>query len=303
VETNKVRGCLTAAGVLLALVLATPAAAQGRGNAFGKGRQVPISPTVTTPDSSSASGAGIGIRQFGTWLDDATLGDPGTGWVAMSLGSYFSPVGHQTDFPVLDGAYGLTRKVQFGATVPYSRFSAADGGGTASGRGDVYLSAKVGLFDDTAKSGMALAITPLVEILSNPDPVDGGRFSWALPVSTEVRMENFRLYGSGGYFSRGAVFGGGAVEVPATDRLVATTALVWTRSLVADPVADALGLGKSRVDITCGAAYALNSSFAVFGSVGRTLSRIDANSATMVLSTGLALSFAGRSPTPPSRPR
>jgi hypothetical protein len=242
-----------------------------------------------------------GVREFGAWLDDATLANPRSGWIAVSLGHYFSTTGHQTDFPVLDGAIGWTPRVQLGLTVPYSRFNAVDGG-SASGRGDVYLSAKVLLRDRTNRPrGTAFAMTPLIEVLSAPDPIDGGRLFWALPVSGEIRLPDFRLYGSGGYFSRGVVFGGGAIEVPATDRLTTTVALTWTRSLADDPVADELGLSSSRMDITGGTAYALNSSFVVFGSLGRTLSRIDANSSTMMLNAGVAFTFAGRASTPPAR--
>jgi hypothetical protein len=54
-------------------------------------------------------------------------------------------------------------------------------------------------------------VAPLVEISSSsPD-----RIGWALPLNVEVRRERVRMYGSGGYFSRGSVFGSFAAEVPA----------------------------------------------------------------------------------------
>jgi hypothetical protein len=279
---------------------AAPAAAQGRGNGLGKGRHEP-SAIVPAGGDTSASGAPSGGREFGTWLDDATLADPGSGWIAVSLGSYFSPAGRQTDFPSLDGAFGWTDRIQFGMTVPYSRFRTVDGQ-TISGRGDVYLSSKLSIWDHTANSsGKAIAMTPLIEVLSEPDPVDGGRLFWAFPVSGEIRRSGYRIYGSGGYFSRGVFFGGGALEIPASERLITTTALTWTRSLASDPVADALGMSPGRVDVTCGASYVLNPSFAVFGSLGRTLSKIDANSATMMLNAGFAFTYAQRGSRPPSR--
>ena len=294
---------LLAVAVVLIALTATPALAQGRGNAFGKGRQKTPS-TSTSVTSTETGGAipagGLGVREFGTWLDDATLADPRSGWLAVSVGRYHSTGGHQVDFPVIDTAVGWTDRVQLGLTVPYSHVSALDGT-HASGRGDVYLAAKILLLDRLSTNGTALAITPLVEVLSDPDPLKGGRHFWGLPVSGEVRASSFRVYGAGGYFSRGVVFGSGAVEVPLTDRLVTTTALSWTRSLAADELADALDLSTSRADLTFGTAYTLNSSVAVFGSIGRTLSRIDANSATMSLNGGVALMFASKGATPPSR--
>ena len=292
---------LLAAAAILIAVAATPAIAQGRGNAFGKGRQKNPSASVTAAGEASGSTVGgPGVREFGTWLDDATVADPQSGWVAVSLGRYQSPTGHQTDFPVVDAALGWSRRLQFGLTVPYSRVSTTEGV-HAGGRGDIYLAAKVSVIDRLREHGAAVAITPLVEILSDPDPLKGGRLFWGLPISGEIRFDGFRAYGTGGYFSRGVLFGSAAVEVPATDRLVTTTALTWTRSLAEDAMADALDLSASRVDLTFASAYSFNPSLAVFGSIGRTLSHIDDNGATLTLNGGVALMFARRSATPPSR--
>jgi len=298
VEPNNRRVGLTAAATLLLVFVAASAAAQGRGNAIGKGRQTPPPTVAPTAGGASSGVINVGAREFGAWLDDATLADPGSGWASIGLARYFSPVGHQTDVPSFDGAVGWTRRVQLGMTVPYSRFSALDGA-TASGRGDVYLTSKIALGDvrDRARR-RTFAITPLIEVLSNPDPLTGKRAFWALPVSAETRAKSFRLYGSTGYFSRGVLFGGGAMEVPATERLVATAALTWTRSLKQDVVADAMGLTAARVDFSGGAAYAWRPSVTIFGSLGRTLSKIDANSATLALNTGLTFKFAAKTSKP-----
>ena len=236
-EPNSNRVGLRAAATLLLVLVAASAAAQGRGNAFGKGRQTPP-PTVASSAGGTSSGViNVGAREFGAWLDDATLANPSSGWASIGVGRYFSPVGHQTDVPSFDGAVGLTRRVQFGMTVPYSRFSALDGT-TASGRGDVYLTSKIALGDVRNRTRRGtFAITPLLEVLSYPDPLTGKRAFWALPVNAETRMASFRLYGSTGYFSRGVLFGGGAMEVPATERLVTTAALT------SGPIAQA---GRSR---------------------------------------------------------
>jgi hypothetical protein len=288
------------------LCAADIAAAQGRGNAFGKGRKGgTVSSGGSTADGTAASGgtiAGTAVREFGTWLDDASLADPGSGWVGVSFGTYSSTGGRQTDFPVFDAAIGLTHRIQVGMTVPsYSRFSAADGT-TFGSRGDIYVNSKISILNRlNASRPSALAVTPLVEILSQPDPRDGGRIFWGLPVSAEMRLDSFRVYGSTGVFSRGAWFAGGAVETPVTDRVIVTGALNFARSIIDAPVADAEGLSSSRVDLTGSAVYVMTPKVAVFGSLGRTLSRIDANSSTMVLNGGLAISFASSNPSPPSR--
>lgn len=272
--------------VLLVLTLAAaPAAAQGRGKGLGKGR---VEVTTAVPSSSGPTAA---IRQFGSWLDDASLLEPGQGWAALSFGHYRMLGGRQTDFPVFDAGYALTPRVQVGASVPLYRLYLADGT-RVHGLGDVYLTAKVSIVDPAqSDSGIGFAVLPLVEVLSHPDPIDGGRLFWALPVSAEIRQEKYRVYGSGGYFSRGAVFGSGALEVPVHDRVIVTGGFIVTRALNDDPIADSLRLSKTRADVTGGAAAILTPAIAAFGSIGRTISGTDENGLSLMLSGGLSFTF------------
>jgi hypothetical protein len=91
------------------------------------------------------------------------------------------------------------------------------------------------------------------------------------------------------------LFAGGALEAAAGSRGSATIALTWTRSLTDIVATDS---GAARVDLSGSASYLLLPSVSVFGGVGRTLSRIDANSATMMLSGGVAWVFAPQTPGP-----
>ena len=276
--------CLIVAGGILSVV--PPALAQGKGKGLAKGRGK--TPTPTVQAASAGAPVATGIRQFGAWLDDASLAEPGGGWAAISLSHFRSSGGRQTDFPIVDGAVGLFPRVQIGITIPYYRLSYADGS-TASGLGDIYLAAKVGLVDpaETA-SGFGLAVTPLVEILADPDPAGQRNFHWGAPVSVEWRQAKYRLYGSSGWFSRGAFFASGAVELPLTSRVTATGALVHTRALNEDSNADAFGLSKTRTDLSGGVAYFLAPTVAVYGSLGRTISAQDANAASLMFSAGVS---------------
>ena len=274
---------------------AAPAAAQGRGNGAGKGRKTPVAAETTAGTTAVLTG---GFREFGSWLDDASIVDPGAGWISVAFGHYTSPGSHQTDFPVADIGFGLNRRAQFGVTLPYSHYGFPDGQG-ASGRGDVYLNSKIVLRNpSTTSNHRGLALTPMIEILSEPDPIHGGRLFWGLPLSGEMRMNRARLYGSTGYFSRGALFASGAVEVPATDRVITTAALVWAHSLSNDTVADSIGLSSTRLDLTGGVAYVLTPNVATFGSIGRTISGVDANASTLMLNGGLSITFAGATQKP-----
>jgi hypothetical protein len=284
---------LVVAGV--ALSGASPAAAQGKGKGLSKGR----GPTpAVAPVSSSASVAvpGAGIRQFGAWLDDASLLEPGSALTAISLGVVRSAGGRQTDFPIVDASIGLTPRVQIGLTLPYYRLTFTDGS-RAAGLGDVYLASKIGVVDPAkTSSGFGLAVSPLLEVLADADPLAGRRFHVGLPVSVEWRQPKYRLYGSSGWFSRGAFFTSGAVEIPLTERVVATGVLSHTRSLKDDPDADAIGMSKARTDLMGGAAFFATPSVAIYGSLGRTISAQDANAASFMLGAGVSMTFAGPTP-------
>jgi hypothetical protein len=224
---------LVLAGV--ALAGASPAAAQGKGKGLGKGRgptpPAPSSASASAPSAASAAAPIFGIRQFGAWLDDASLLETGSASAAVSLGLVRSAGGRQTDFPIVDAGLGLTPRVQLAMTVPYYQLSFVDGS-QAAGLGDVYLAAKVGLIDPAKKttSGFGLAVSPLLEILADPDPTSSRQLHVGLPVSVEWRQPKYRVYGSSGWFSRGAFFASGALELPLTDRVVVTGVLSHTRA-------------------------------------------------------------------------
>ena len=191
---------------------------------------------------------------------------------------------------------GLNRRAQFGGTLPYYRLHFNDGTGVG-GLGDVYLSLKYSLLDPTkSRSKVGVAVAPLVEVLSAPDPATGERFSWAVPVSLEFRGPGYRVYGSAGYFARGAIFSSGAVELPVTDRLIVTGALIQMRSLNDNPAADALGLSKNRLDVAGAAAYFLRPSVAAFGSIGRTIALAGPLGTSLMVNGGVSITFAGVSP-------
>jgi len=288
--------------VTVAALVGAPAAfAQGRGKGLGKGR---LSTPSASPPATAAAAPIAGFRQFGSWLDDASLVEPGTVWAAMSLGHFRWAGGRQTDFPTADAAFGLTARMQLGITVPYYRLSFADGT-RATGLGDTYLVGKVSLIDPaTARHGFGLAVSPLIEILGSPDPVTGGRAYWGAPLNLEWRQPKYRVYGSSGWFSRGAFFASGAVELPLSGRAIATGALIHTRALNDDANADGNNLSRTRTDLTGGAAYFIRPSIAVFGTLGRTISARDANAASLMLNAGASITLASASaPRPRQRQR
>lgn len=287
-----VRGLARSAGVsaLLVFSVAAPAAAQGHGRGLGQTKghaPSPHDPAVEAPVLP-----GTGIRQFGVWLDDATVSPTGRGWATFGIGYSRAPFGHQWDAPSVDAGIGVSRRVQVAVTAPVSRVSYLDGSSTR-GLGDVYLAVKVGLRDPTtAGRTFGVAVAPVVEVLSESSVPEGeGHVFWALPVTFERRFPRFRTYGTAGYFSRGSAFASGAVEVPLGAKVTATGVLSHSRSLKDDPLSDAAGLARTRWDVSGGAVYFLRPNATLYGSLGRTVSRLDANASSLAVGAGVSFGF------------
>ena len=285
-------------GLVLCGLLAQPAAAQGRGNAFGHAKGA-VSAGAAASASSAGSpsaadgGAGpapdTGVRNFGAWLDDASVLAPGGGFTSFSVGYWRLASFTEVDAPSFDVAFGLTKRVQAGASVPVYHASAA-GAPSVRGIGDLYLTSKIQLREPAAGT-FGFAVIPLIQVLS-AEPLPGaGRVSWAVPVSLEYQGTGWRTYGSTGYFSRGSLFASAAVEIAVASRTWVTGTLSQSHSIRDDTSADLLGLSANRTDVSGGATWAASDAVALFGAIGRTLGRDDGSATHLFLSGGLSVSW------------
>lgn len=278
------------AGILL---LPTAVAAQGNGHGHGYGLHKPKGSVSSGPSAAGAPElqvSGTGIRTFGSWLDDASVMEPGQGSVSVAFTYWRTPAYREIDVPVMDGGFGVARRVQFNFSVPYYHAS-EPGGPVARGLGDLYLSAKVQLRDPNASGRhVGFSVTPLLELRSYASP-DSSRASWAFPGSIEVQFARWRAFGSAGYFSRGALFASGAAQAAISDRIAVTGSISRSHSMRRDDLSVALGLAQSRTDVSGSVSVALTPAMAAFGAVGRTISRRDPNSATLTISSGVAFNF------------
>lgn len=279
-RTLLLSGCFA----LCALCTGASAAAQGNGHAYGTLKH-------GTPSSGGASQVqpSAGMRNFGSWLDDASVMTPGNGSLSVSFGWFRSPLFREFDMPVADGGIGLTPRVQFGFSVPYYHVN-EPGGPVVRGIGDLYLNAKVQLREPSARR-IGVAVIPVVEVLSSAPGPDERRFHWAVPISVEMQRTRWRAFGTVGYFSRGSVFASGAVEASVSRRTWITGTLTQSHSTTEDEPGAALVLSRTRTDVSGGASHALTPRIYLFGNVGRTLSRQDANAATITVSGGASVSF------------
>jgi hypothetical protein len=285
----------------VALVLLTPtvvgAQGSGHGHAYGLNKNTGSTPSAAGAPAVTAPGTAT-VRHFGSWLDDASVLPEGRAALSFGFGYWRTPLYREFDVPSVDGSVGLTRRVQFGASLPY--FHAVEPGGLlAHGVGDLYLTSKIQLRDPSSDHHpVGFAITPVVEILSYPPAPAASRGSWALPVSVELQREGWRVYGSTGFFSRGSLFASGAIELALSDRAWLTGTLSQSRIVKNSEAIDAVGLARTRTDVSGGLAVAVSPAWSVYGSLGRTLSRQDPDSATLVLSGGVSWSLAAWNPRP-----
>lgn len=276
----------------LSLLVASPVAAQGNGHAYGHAKRGGGPSAAGKPEvQKGVPIAGTGIRNFGSWLDDASMLPVGQGALNLSFGYWRTPSFNEWDLPVADASIGLAPRVQFGASMPY--FHASEiGGPVARGFGDLYLSAKVQLREPSATDHkLGLSVTPVLEVLTTAPTPDASRMSWALPISAEWQAKRWRTFGSVGYFSRGSLFASGALEVALTDRAYLTGTLTQSHSVKRDDLSAALGYAQTRLDVNGAVSAAISETLTIFGSVGRTLSKRDPNSATIMVSGGVSISF------------
>lgn len=258
-----------------------------------RGQQVPTTSGLLAPapDGSDVAAPTGRVRTLGAWLDDASAMSPGEAWLALSMSKWDMPIATGADAPVVDFSVGLTPHVQTSLSVPFSRVTDRQGG-TFSGLGDLYASTKI-VWRDAASHTMGVAFSPTLELLSESSAAGTGlrRVNWILPVNVERRLGTGRVYGSGGYFTRGVIFASGAYEHVVTDRLMLSGALTHAYATDEDALSGELGLSRRRIDISGTAAYVVAPALVVFGSLGRTILGIDADSTRMLASAGVSVNL------------
>jgi hypothetical protein len=267
--------------------------------------QAPDRPANTAPGASpSTGGQGGGTGppdpnvgsdspvppaspQFGAWLDDASLEGRGTARVTVGAGYWRTPDGRQLDVPMIDAGYDLTDRIHVAAFVPFYR--ARYGGELTTGVDDVYLSTKIIVVNGANAGGrFGFAVSPALEIL-NSGFTTGNRVHWAMPVSAEFRVKpSLRIYGAGGYFSRGAVFGGVAAEWTAP-----TASVVWaalTHSYALETAASFDGsTNRHLANVAVGLTQLVNERVAVYANIGRTISDTSSGSPTIGVAGGISI--------------
>ena len=289
---------VVAAGIVL-LAMPTAAAAQGQGKGQGQGQgqsqgksgqQSNPPPSRSDLPTPAVAQSATGVTPF-AWIDDATLLDPRTVSIAMSVVRWSGSGVSEVDAPVIDVAIGVSRRVHVTATVPRV-VGSDDPSGAAGGAGTTYIGAKVALIDP-AKHRIKLAASPMIEVLSRGvvETSEGQRrLHMGVPASVEIDSGPARLFGGAGFFSRGVWFAGAGAGLRAADKLFLS--IGYNRSWrMSDGLDIPIG-NRARTEMTGGVAYVAAPNLSIFGSIGRTIKTLDENGAGRTISGGVALSFA-----------
>jgi hypothetical protein len=279
-----------------------PVIAQGIGHGqppLDPGRRSSGSTTTTQPSSTQAgtsstllpAGSQTGtlrLQTFGSWLDTAGVSAPGEAWVSISSAYWRSPSLREVDAPAMGVTAGVARRTQIGVSLPYYHVT-DQSGFTSQGFGASYVTTKFALSESPR---IGVSTSPTVEILNWSSP-EIGRVNFVLPISLQTSVGTTQIYGSTGYFTRGSVFGTGAVEWPATSKLTLAATMAHSYSVVSDPVSDALGVARHRTDASGGVYYAATPGVVVFTSIGRTFAPIDQTSGRLAVSAGMTMNVSG----------
>lgn len=301
------RGASAVAAIVLVAVLLPHAAAAQRPHGMPPGlakKGAQAQGGGGAPGSPGGDVAlGPAVRSFGVWLDDATVLAPREAWLTVSFVRWASPSLVGFDMPVSDVSVGVAPRVQLSASVPFAQYGSP--GAPLEGQlGDLYFAAKW-LVRSPSEGAVGVAVTPALEVLSNAatSGTDLSRVQFVLPVSVERRFEQGRVYGSAGYFTRGAWFAGAAFDHPVGSRAVAAMALTYSRSTAPAEASTAWGLGRQRVDASGSLSWIVSPRLVVFGGLGRTLSHLDPDATRYAVSFGASMDLRRQQPSrPPIRP-
>jgi hypothetical protein len=268
------------ASALAALAIALPAHAQGKSQDHK--HSSPPSTSELPPSTVLAGGA----TPF-SWLDDASVMEPGAAALALSVVRWVGTDLSETSVPAIDAGLGLARGVQLSATIP--RVVAESG--TTAGMGTSFVGLKLGVVDDSSHR-LKVAVAPTLEILGAGVVAALGegtsRVQWGLPVSLELDRGAGRVYAGSGCFSRGVWYAGAGAGVQAAPRvaLAASFTRSWTSAATPDvPIGE-----RDRNEISGSALYSISPNIGVFGSIGHTIATTDANGAGATFAVGVALS-------------
>lgn len=250
-------------------------------------------PAVAQAPASPGSEGQVAVLAF--FLDSIHTQPMTTGQLGITASRRRSPDGTEWMIPALHLVYGVTERLDFSFSVPYSRGTYGESF-RVHGLGDRYISAKLRLRDAT-DGQLGVAVEPTLEVLGEGSLAAGangpGKHNLALPVILQRTLGPFNVFGETGYISRGAVFAGLGVDTALAPRLGVGVNLLWSWATGDSPLNQQYGLLRSRTDVLVGAYYVASPRWTVLVSGGRTVSALDPNGTRNIVNVGLNYTFQG----------
>lgn len=227
-----------------------------------------------------------------SFYDDADITKPGTINMSQDIEYARTVGGKDFAFPSSYFSAGLNKRLEVSGGIGYVRSQFEEL--RVNGLADTYIGGKVLLFAE-GKRRPALAVKPTLEVLGAPSIANNllapGRVNFLLPFMVEKSFEQFRVYYTVGYLTRGLFFQSLAYELNHWSRVTPTVILLHSRLTHELRLVSDLGLNRSRSDVLGSVAVTLSPHWSVYGSAGRSFGRTDVNSARYQLSGGFSVNF------------
>jgi hypothetical protein len=228
-----------------------------------------------------------------SFFEDADLMTPGVMGISVDTGYGRVYSGHDRSLPSAYFSLGLNKRVEFSVGSGYVRSQFEDI--QVDGISDVYTGAKV-LLHNQSRWLPAVAVKPMIEVLGTPSIANNllapKRVNFVFPLILQRSYDQWRIYYTGGYLTRGLQFHSLALEVDRWARVTPSVVVSHSRLTTELGLVSELGLNRSRSDVLGVVSVNLSPHWGVYGSFGSTFGRTDANSLRYQASVGVGYNVA-----------
>ena len=226
-----------------------------------------------------------------SFFEDADLTAPGLMNISVDLAYSRVESGQDRSLPTADFALGLNKRVEvsLGSGYVRSQFEAF----RVNGFSDTYAGTKI-LLSKQGRWLPALAVKPMLEILGTPSIANNllapARVNFVLPLILQRSYDQWRVYYTGGFLTRGLQFHSLTLEADQWAHATPSVVISHSRLTRELGLVSELGLNRSRSDLLGMVSVTLSPRWSFYGSAGATFGRTDANSLRYQASVGIALS-------------
>jgi hypothetical protein len=228
-----------------------------------------------------------------SFFEDADLAAPGLMSISVDTGYARVYAGQDRSLPSAYLALGVNKRVEVSVGSGYARSQFEDF--RVDGISDAYAGAKF-LLRNQSRWLPAVAVKPMIEVLGTPSIANNllapKRVNFVLPLILQRSYDQWRVYYTGGYLTRGLQFHSLALEIDRWARVTPSVVVSHSRLTTELGLVSELGLNRSRSDVLGIVSVNLSPHWGVYGSFGSTFGRTDANSLRYQTSVGVGYSVA-----------